>query len=302
MLTVGGPKRFRSLKNINLHKKENIRRDYGLRIVWIYTEKMTRFKVFFYVGRPTDYKVDSISLPSTTSTDPMGKTWSVNVGNLGYDSTSSKAQITAQIFRNQTQWFDETIDIAVLPDNKETVFFTKPFKPLFTGKYEVMVVVKHPDDNDNLNDTVWKTVNVQIGKDVLVDAMSRPNQNEVFYINDRVDSSTISIRNQGLDDLSGVRVFTKWVFEKAILFQSSDTLDLNADSTWRATLATQIEFITPGKGYYQAWVEHKDDEDSRNDTLIHYYEGSFKERPECVFCRFSINWEWIIKPTRNFIL
>jgi len=226
----------------------------------------------FYVGRPTDYFVDSISLPTTTSTDPAGKIWSVNVGNLGYDTTTGKAQVTAQIYRNQTQWFDETIDISVLPDSKETAFFTKPFKPLFTGKYEVMVVIKHPEDINNLNDTVWKTVNVQIGKDVLVDAISRPDQNEVFYINDWVDSSTITIRNQGLDALSDIRVFTKWVFEKAVLFQSLDTFDLNSDSSWSKTLPTEVEFITPGKGYYLTWVEHLDDEDRRNDTLIRYYE------------------------------
>ena len=50
----------------------------------LYRENDT-LKTTFSVGRPTDYNLDSISLPSIMSTDPVGIKWSVKTGNIGYD-------------------------------------------------------------------------------------------------------------------------------------------------------------------------------------------------------------------------
>jgi len=236
----------------------------------LYRENDTLLSHFF-VGRATDYSVDSISLPSIMSTDPTGTTWSIKLENIGYDATITAADITARIYRNQTQWFEETKSITLSPETSQQVFFNKPFKPLFTGKYLVEVVVKHPEDNNTQNDTVRKLINVQIGKDARIDTVSHPSQNQIFYINDKVDSSIIKVTNQGLDSLSDIRLHTLWVFEKALYYESVDTFSLGSNTSISFTKSTQIAFNAFGKGYYKSWLEHPGDEDSRNDTIIKYY-------------------------------
>lgn len=236
----------------------------------LYRENDT-LRSHFFVGRPTDYAVDSISIPSVMSTDPIGITWSVSLKNTGYDTSAIASAITARIYRNQTQWFEEIRSVTLSPETIQKVVFSKPFKPLFTGEYLVEVIVNHPEDANALNDTIHKTINVQIGKDVRIDTVSHPEQNQVFYINDKVDSSTITITNQGLDSLADIRLHTQWAFEKALYYQSVDTFSLASNRSIRFTKPTQILFNAFGKGYYKAWLEHPDDEDTRNDTIIKFY-------------------------------
>ena len=259
------PKKFKPLK-----KGEYSTRMFIADSMDLYPENDTLITTFS-VGRPTDYYLDSISLPSVMSTDPIGIKWSVKTGNIGYDSNTLNAQISAKIYRNQTQWFEETVQTNALPEEIKTVLFTKPFKPLFTGLYRVEIVVTHPNDANAQNDTLRSTVNVQIGKDVLIDSLSNPTNNQRFYVNDRVDSSLIKVSNQGLDTMKNVRLRTSWAFEKALLFQSTDTFSMAPSESRYFNKATQIRFTAPGTGYYKAWLEHPDDEDLRNDTLIHYY-------------------------------
>jgi hypothetical protein len=132
-------------------------------------------------------------------------------------------------------------------------------------------VVTHPTDGNSQNDTLTSNVNVQIGKDVLIDSLSNPKNNQFFYVNDQVDSSLIKVSNQGLDTMKNVRLRTTWAFEKALLFQSTDTFSMAPGESRYFNKTTQIRFNTPGTGYYKAWLEHPADEDLRNDTLIHYY-------------------------------
>ncbi len=225
----------------------------------------------FYVGRSCDYFLDTIHLPSTISTDPDGQLWSVGVGNSGYDSSSLQAEITATITRNQTIWFEETIQSNVMPDQKRVLSFTKPFKRLFTGTYEVMVIVKHPQDANAINDTLRKTIQVQIAKDVLLDSLSKPEEDQVFYIKDRVESSWVRFRNQGLDSMAGMILKSSWTFEKALLYQSSDTFNMNSNAERVFEFPVNLQFNNAGSGQFRVWLEHPDDEDRSNDTITRYY-------------------------------
>ena len=38
-------------------------------------------------------------------------------------------------------WYDEEEDIRLLPEEEKNFTFTKTFKPLFTGRYEVTLLV-----------------------------------------------------------------------------------------------------------------------------------------------------------------
>jgi hypothetical protein len=226
----------------------------------------------FFVGRASDYYLDSISLPKTMSTDPVGRSWSVVLGNLGYDSTLKQADIKATISRNKTVWFDESLKAQVLPDKRVKLNFKKPFKPLFTGVYKVEVVVTHTADRNQTNDTLRENIIVQIGKDALMDSIGSPQNNQIFYLNDRIDSSLVRFRNQGIDTLNQVILRTQLVFEKALYYQYSDTVNLAPGEVITQWLPTASSFNSLGKGFFRAWLQHPKDEDKSNDTLTHYYE------------------------------
>lgn len=237
----------------------------------LYRENDT-FQSNFYVGRATDYYLDSISLPKAMSTDPIGRSWSVVLGNLGYDSNLKQADITAKISRNNTIWFEESLKAQVLPDNRIKLNFKKSFKPLFTGVYIVEVVVTHPADKNLGNDTLKQNVLVQIGKDALIDSMGNPRNNQIFYLNDRIDSTLVRFRNQGIDTLNQVIIRSRLVFEKALYYQYSDTVNLAPNEEITQWLPTTTTFSSLGKGFFRAWLQHPGDADKSNDTLTHYFE------------------------------
>jgi hypothetical protein len=226
---------------------------------------------YFTVGKPSDYYTDSISLPEVMSTDPVGVSWSVIIGNLGFDNTLGNAVVSANITRNNVNWFNETQNITCAADETKTLVFTKKFKPMFTGTYQVEVVVNHPKDKNKTNDTVRKTVWVRIGKDALVESIAAPEHQQVYYVNDRVNTTVAYVLNQGNDTLKNVMVHSVWTFEKAIKYQRIDTLQLAPDETVMMVYPVNVTFNQPGKGSFRVWVQHPGDEDPTNDTLIHDY-------------------------------
>ena len=236
----------------------------------LYRENDT-LRSYFYVGRPVDYFVDSISLPQTMSTDPVGMRWSVLLGNLGYDNTLGSASLTANITRNNVNWFNETQNLKVASDSVRRIEFSKRFRPMFTGTYEVEVVVNHPKEVHRINDTIRSTVQVRIGKDALVRSISAPNKDEVFYIKDVIDDAYAHLWNQGNDSLKNVVVYNVWTFEKAILYQSTDTLDFAPGDSIQLHYPVKIQFNQAGKGFHRVWLHHPGDEDLSNDTITHFY-------------------------------
>lgn len=252
----------------------------------LYRENDT-FESDFFVGRATDYYLDSISLPKTMSTDPMGRLWSVVLGNLGYDSTAKQADIKASISRNKTVWFEESLKAQVLPDNRVKLNFKKPFKALFTGIYKVEVVVTHSADANYTNDTLRENILVQIGKDALMDSIGSPQNKEIFFLNDRLDSTFVRFRNQGTDTLSQVVLRSQLTFEKALYYQSRDTFDIAPNEVITRWLPTASSFNSLGKGFFRAWLQHPNDEDKSNDTLTHFYEVRSKR---------DLNIVWVDSP------
>ncbi len=237
----------------------------------IYPENDT-LTSFFFVGRPTDFYVDSVLFPIKTSTTSGPLDLSVRVGNKGYDSIEIKGQITAEISRNGTVWYEETESIERFPEERKVFTFNKGFQPIFTGRYEIRVVVDQDFDINTTNDTIFHTFNVEIGKDAYVVSVSELTNNQRYYINDRLDTTVVWIANQGIDSLLNISAKAILAFEKALYYESERTFDLGPNDSVYWKLPVNTTFTSRGSGKMQIILTSKEDQNPSNDTLENNFE------------------------------
>ena len=236
----------------------------------IYPENDT-LQSFFFVGRPTDFYVDSIGLPTKTSTTSDPLNINARVGNKGYDSLEVNGKIRAIIKRMGTVWYDEKEDIRLLPEEEKNFTFTKTFKPLFTGRYEVTLLVDQGFDINSSNDTLTQYLDVEIGKDALIVSVSEPSNNQQYYIKDNIDTIDVLISNQGIDTLKNINIAATLGFEKAIYYQKDSVFHLGPSDSVRWRLSANIVFGVRGKGDFRVIIDAKEDQNQSNDTFYSKY-------------------------------
>jgi len=228
---------------------------------------------YFTVGHKVDFEVDSIGIPVLLSSAGNGVIPSVKIKNNGFSIIDTTVRFKLEIFKSQVKWHSETIDIDITAESDQTVLLSKTFKPLFTGTYNAIATVFHPNDAVSNNDTFKFNFDVLVGKDPLIVEITPNHDSKILYKNHNLDSFEVLLKNQGTDTVLGVNVYFDIIHNKAIVYKNyQERLDLAPDQEVKVKYIVNQKITSLGEYTIQAVLDYAEDEDNSNDTLTHKFE------------------------------
>ncbi len=221
----------------------------------------------FFVGYPVDFYLDKVDLADTLTNTGSGYSFNFNVGNRGFENTQNKVDVRCEISRKGTIWHTEDITITADTSSYKSYAFLKKFKPLFTGEYELVAYVKHPNDVIRTNDTFTKKVWVLVGKDALVSEILDIKDGEIKYQPSLLDTLKLVVQNQGVASMNNVQVVAKIFKKNQSVFESIITVDLNSTEQKIITFVPSLGSLDTSMYRIVSYTSSLDDQNIFNDSM-----------------------------------